>query len=184
MLLTVLRASTAYASDEDYSWLRERFGVAVMPGFLDDKMLQEVARQLRDDVMPGDDAVAHVLGEHLENRLAELYSSLDFIVKSASPIPDRETALSFSQYFTGLERGEIDPRHTPFEVFLGSYSMGTIHALGQELPGVRESADQLEAFRRFSAIEVELEPIEALVQELALQIDEMIQLEVEQRLGK
>jgi hypothetical protein len=53
-----------------------------------------------------------------------------------------------------------------------------------QLPQIRNAPNRLEAFNRFAAIEIALEPVEECVSKLADWIEEEIQLEIDIARGK
>jgi hypothetical protein len=181
MLLSLLRGVMAYASDEDYSWLKERFGIDLWPGGgMGDRMLQKIVEEIRAGILPSDESVATALTEHLESRFEDVFGSLDFIVENSRVACNRQEALKESQDYGQARRSpQSGPTHsTP------QYTLDSIEKLHGRVPEMLKAADRLDAFQSFSVLEKELEPIEDCVHGLAAEIDQAIQMEIDRRRGK
>lgn len=184
-LLSPMVTGLSYSSSEDYSWLKERFGVEPFHLIGDDGKLESMVEEIRRDIIPGDEAVAATLKCHLDSRLEDMESSLDFIVEAASGIDDRESALQASQEFKGTTLGRCQPilkkgnGGTRY-----AYSLASIASLKGRTTMIEMATGRLEAFRIFSKLETELEPIESCVTDLAIELDMAIQMEVDRRRGK
>ncbi len=177
------RGTTSYGSNEDYSWVEERFGINPKAAFMDRDALATMVEAVRGDVLPTNESVVATLEEHLESRFEDLYDALDFIVEN-TPIEDRAQALRGSQYFAAMDRGEVDPRRQSPDDFEGSHTLNRIEELRGRIPELRGASDRLDAFHRFSLVERELEPAEDAVHAGAAEVDAMIQAEIDRLRGK
>jgi hypothetical protein len=181
MLLTVSPGACSMSSNEDYSWLAERFHVK---SFLSDTQLQSVVDEIRSGLLPSDEAVAGALADHLRDRFSELDDSLDFVVKNGRGAKDKEAALNECEHYAEVQRVARQSQPPAANAFVPKYSMRSIQELEARLPQVRSAPSRLDAFDRFAIIESELEPVEGCVYEIAGQIDEAIQLAIDAARGK
>lgn len=182
LLATLRGGGTSYASDQDYSWIEERFGQKPMAVFGSTDAIIEIVDSLRRDVLPTDESVASTLMEHLESRFVDFYEALDFIVDNTA-IPNREEALKHSQYSSEIKQGKLDIR-SAIEQFCGPFTLDIVKDLRKVISNIRFASGRLEAFQVFSTIESKLEPIEKVVYELASEVDHWIQMEVDRMRGK
>ena len=176
LLETIFRVKS-FASDEDYSWLAERFGDA--QGFMfGSGGLRHVGDVIRAAVLPTPSSVVANLTGHLTSRVDELWDSLDFIADN-SRIADRAQALRIAQEGPAAEGAVQGPELAP-----GSWSVSGIEALSSQILGVAAAADRLSAFEQFADIEERLEPLERQVHALEAVVDELVQDEIDRRRGK
>jgi hypothetical protein len=179
LLLGIFRVMS-YASDEDYSWVKTRFGVTHWS--VDDRTLKGIVETLRADVVPSYDALVETLTGHLNSRVEDLRDSLDFVVAN-SGIPDREDALLIAQAMAAVSRGEFAWERDPHE-YNASWSLDEIGRVEEQIVEVASANDRLGAFAAFSGIEERLEPIEKEVEGLVILVDRAIQDEIDRTRGK
>ena len=184
LILSLRPGSMCFASDEDYSWIRERFGLDPMRTLMGDAELKAMVDVIRSGVLPSDESVAITLAEHLESRFEELYAALDFVVESLVGVPGPEAALKKGQYFAEAERGTLDTLKCSLDGFAPKYTLNSLEKIQERLPEILKTTGRLDAFHRFSLLEKELEPIEVSVHRLADEVEQMIQLEIDVRRGK
>ncbi len=180
LLLTVFRIR-AYASNEDYSWLEERFDLH-SPFLLAGGGLQAIVNRLREPFVPTLDSVVGALSAHLTNRIDELLGDLDFIV-SGSRVETREDAARIAQLYAALERGEVVGEVDP-ETYVGRW---TLRAIDDELKTVGTlsmARDRLDAFSRFADIEQRIEAFEQEVHPLVVFVDRIVDEEIDLLRGK
>jgi hypothetical protein len=178
MLLTVYPGGRMMSSDEEYSWLEERFGHS---SFLREEQLKTVVDEIRCGLLPTDESVANTLADHLQERFAQLDEALDFIVENIGRAANKEEALKEIQFH--IERQRATGQPPTAGTFVPKYTMGSIQTLSSQLPQVRGAPSRVEAFARFADVEKGLEPIEESVYEVAGQIDEAIQLAIDAARG-
>lgn len=180
LLLNVFRVSM-FASDEDYSWLEERFRVD-RPGILlgGGESLERIVDELRAVVVPDLSAVTETLVRHLESRFEDVWDAVDFIV-STTPAESREDALKVAQLDPNVDGDEIDAVLADFGP---RWSGTTVRNLESRIGEVQAATDRLDAFSRFSQLETELEKIEEPLYTTAMEIDHAIQLQIDQMSGK
>jgi hypothetical protein len=183
MLMSVYPRTMVYASDQDYSWLEQRFGEQPMRVMGNQIFLERAVREFRSIIPLNDETVASTLAEHTESRFEEFFGALDFIVENTR-CPDRRTAFNDSQYFGEVRRKAIDPARRRIEGYQAQCQLPFIDQLIRNVEGIRNAASRLEAFRRFSVIESQFEPLEDDVSELAAEVDHMIQMEIDRLRGK
>lgn len=179
MLLTVYPGGRMMSSEEEYSWLEERFGCKP---FLSEEQLQGIVDEIRSGLLPTDEFVVNTLADHLQERFAQLDESLDFIVENSGRATTQEEALKESQFH--IERQRATGQPPTASTFVPKYTLQSIRTLSSQLPQVRGAASRVEAFAGFADIEKSLEPIEEYVYEVAGQIDEAIQLAIDAARGK
>lgn len=180
LLLSVFPVSV-YASDEDYSWLTERFGIE-RRGFIGDEALKHIVESLRSGFVPTREAVVVNLKQHLRCRSEDLCAALDFIVENTG-LANRDAALIVSQFSAAVDRDEVDPRMPPYD-YKAAWSMASIEALRVRISELDRASDRMDAFQLFAEIEEAIEPIEAEVRMLVRYVDGMIQNEIDRRRGK
>lgn len=180
LLLNVFHVSM-FASNEDYSWIEERFRVH-RPGSLfgGTESLQRIVGELRGLVVPDLSAVTGTLVRHLESRFEDLWDAVDFIVNT-TPAESREDALKVAQLDPNVDGREID---TLLAGFAPRWSERTVRELESRIAEVQAATDRLDAFSRFSQLEAELEKIEEPLYGTASEIDDAIQLQIDQMRGK
>jgi hypothetical protein len=180
LLLKVFRVSM-FASNEDYSWIRERFHVDPHGMLLGGgPALQRVIDELRALVVPDLPAVAETLVRHLESRFEDVWDAVDFII-SATPATSREDALKVAQLDPTVDGRDIDALLADFHP---PWSEGAVRDLESRIGDVQAATDRLDAFSRFSKLETELETIEEPLYAAASEIDQAIQLQIDQMRGK
>lgn len=183
LLLSLPYRIAYWSSGEDYSWLEERFGRRVGSSWSHLKELEEVLDKLRSGILPTDQAVAAILGRHLESRIEDLYAELDFIKDGLIGPLDREGAIKESQYVSEFKDGRtkaVCPRNE----FVGTYTIRSVEDIHDQLRQIGEAVGRLDAFSRFAQLERELEKIESPVEQLASEVDQMIQLQIDIARGK
>lgn len=180
LLLNVFRVSM-FASNEDYSWLEERFRVD-RPGILlgGGEALKRIVDELRALVVRDPSAVTETLVRHLGSRFEDVWDAVDFIV-SATPAESREDALKVAQLDPNVDGDEIDALLADFDP---RWSETTVLDLESRIGEVQAATDRLDAFSRFSQLETELETIEEPLYTTAMEIDHAIQLQIDQMRGK
>jgi hypothetical protein len=183
LILPVLPGwATVYSSDEDYSWITERFGLEPKRMWFRDE-LPTMIESLRADVVPNVEAVTTALAEHAESRFEDLYDALDFVVQNTDTT-DRSQALRASQYWYVVRQGKLAAARTPIDAFVAQYSLPDIEALRRRVDEVRAAEDRIDAFDRFAQIERALEPIERPVVDSVDEVELMIQHEIDRARGK
>lgn len=180
LLLNVFRVSMI-ASNEDYSWIGERFKVG-RPGWLlgGGETLQRIVDELRALVLPNLSVVTETLARHLDSRFEDVWDAVDFIV-SATPAESREDALKVAQLDPTVDGRDIDVLLADFNP---RWSERRVRELEGRIGEVQAATDRLDAFSRFSQLETELEKIEEPIYVTASEIDHAIQLQVDQMRGK
>ena len=182
MLLALPRGLT-YNSGEDYSWVKERFKIeptdAHHDGFID-----RLVADIRSKISLTDQAIAKTLAEHMRNRIADFLETLDFIQENIPGIIDREDALKHCLYFGSIRRDEIEFTTKGFENYNACFTLDTVEETKKRFPKIACLTDSLSAFNAFSNLENQFEKIEEDVEECAMEVDRMIQLEIDRPRGK
>lgn len=180
LLLTVFTVHS-YASNEDYSWLEERFGIKSTGIFMGGG-LQAVVDGLRKPVLPTLGSVVDTLMAHLNSRIEGLLSDLDFIVDGSRPA-SREEAARVAQLYAALERKEDVASADP-ETYVGRWTLESVRATEQSVGTLAQAVDRIDAFSRFADIEQEIEAYEKDISPLVVFVDRMVDEEIDRRRGK
>lgn len=179
LLLHVYRVSSM-ASNEDYSWIGERFQLDARQLFGGGEALRRIVDELRALVVPDPGAVTEALVSHLESRFEDVWDAVDFIVLETR-LESREDALKVAQLDPNTDEREIDTLLAEFDP---TWSKATVQELQSRIGEVAAATERLEAFRKFSQLETQLELIEGPIYDAASAIDEAIQSQIDQMRGK
>jgi hypothetical protein len=129
LLLSVFRVQSI-ASNEDYSWLEERFGVRG-PVFGIGGQLEPIVERLRAPFLPTLESVVSTLIAHLASRIDELWGDLDFII-DGSRIQTRADAFRIAQLYAAAERDEVAGAIDP-DAYTGRWTLAAIDDLTQSI---------------------------------------------------
>jgi len=184
MLLNVQPGFTSYGSDEDYSWLEQRFRLAhgeimrlidPMPGFIDD---------IKATLPPSTTDLAATLADNLESRLAETLDALDFVSTNIrTPVGRHEVLNNAHAYVMSRQKDTAFRVRSPSGIEK-QLQLSTIEEVAAVAAALRNTSDKIEAFRMFATAERLLEPIEFTTHEYAVEVESYIQLEIDIALGK
>ncbi|HEX7950146.1 MAG TPA: hypothetical protein VF494_07340 [Candidatus Limnocylindrales bacterium] len=180
LLITIFRVRV-YSSEDDYSWVQQRFGLK-LPWGMNEGELARIVGELRAGALPSARDVAAVLAAHLRSRLDELWDGLDFVATN-TVLEDRAAALHAAQFAAAIERGEVDPSMDPGQ-YRASWSPARVGGLDLRIAAVEASPERLTAFERFSEIESELETLERDAHALVSYVDGYIQYQIDLARGK
>jgi hypothetical protein len=181
LLLNLSKGCTVYASDEDYSWIKQRFRED--RPFLNTDFVPNAVKEFRATVDLNDESVAQLLVRHLRSRIQEVFRALEFIVEN-TPCPDAQTAIRDSQAFNEERRARYGLPRIRIEGLAERHSIDFLKELSHRLEEITAGKDRFEAFRAFSILESIFEPVEESVQELATEVDGMIQMQIDIARGK
>ena len=183
MLLSLSPGVTEYHSGENYSWLEQRFGVSAAR-IIDRTQCAKIAvEDIRSKIVLSDQTIASTLAENLESRIESVLNALDFVVENTR-CANRESAIKDSHSFGEWRRKHTKSSQPAEDDTITRHSLSYLDQLRQKLPEIEKAKDRLEAFRLFSILEVEFEPVEENVHELSAEVDHMIQMESDIRRGK
>jgi hypothetical protein len=183
LLLSLSRGGTAYASNEDYSWLAERFGKHPIGLMADDNNVPKAVQEFRNIFELDDNSVSNLLTDHLLSRIQGVLDSLAFIVENTG-CPDRETAIRDSHAFNVARCKEEGRGIRKLVSTEDRHSLTFLSDLRKKVKDITRAANRLDTFDRFSLLESEFEPVEQSVHELAAEVDRMIQMEIDIARGK
>lgn len=173
-----------YSSDEDYSWLSQRFGIPPRELFTGDTLGKVAMEQLRGSLPQDATNIARAMAAHLEARIEDLLDSLDFLSKTARIRMTREQALRDACEYVQSRNRDADLLDRMPPGFDGKLSLATVEHVNQTCNEILEARDALAAFSRFAAAETELEHLEFATLELASEVEAMIQLEIDIARGR
>lgn len=170
--------SIVISSDGDYSYLA-RYGFR--PGTSTDSVRERALTDLRSGLSLDAHSLTSALRDHLTNRLDRLDELLAFISRySTKGSVDR--TLSVVQYWD--EDRSRKPHETP-ERYTGKYTATDLARWRQTTADLTtKSDDKLRMFSLFADLEDALEPLEALVDEVASSIDQAMELASDIARGK
>jgi hypothetical protein len=183
LLLNLSRGWTSYASNEDYSWLEQRFGGGATRLLHNTDMVPRAVEEFRAIMDLSDDSVAQLLVEHIRSRIQEVFSALEFIVENTR-CADAQTAIRDSYGFNKARREQRGLPDIRIEGLAERHSTQFLTELSDRLREITAGTDRFEAFQAFSNLESSLEPVEESVQELAAEVDGMIQMQLDIARGK
>jgi hypothetical protein len=168
--------STSWSSGGDYSWL-EKYGIKQHFGASDD-VRECIAKQLRSDLPLDDVEIRQSLIVHLTDRLDGLESQLDFI--SENTRDETAEVLRWVQFWKGTPA----PAPALLPTFVAPHDLTSIANWRVAIEMLSTITDKLEMFDQFATIEDEFEPLEEMINEIAGEIDEHIQLQIDIARGK
>jgi len=180
MMLAISPGSRSFSSEDEYSWLEERFHIKAARLNVD---LSSIVDQIRSTLLPDDEHVVLTLVAHLKDRFEQFHDSLKFLVQDGG-LNDKEKALRESQRYVEIQRALNSGQKPMTHAFVAKYSLSNILELEARVPELSSAKTRIDAFERFAAIERELEPIEDCVSELGMAIDAAIQMEIDIARGK
>jgi len=183
LLLTLSRGWTSYASNEDYSWLEQRFGDGSSKLFHNRDLVPSAVAEFRATIDLNDESVAQLLVEHLRSRIQDVFDALYFIVENTR-CPDIETAIRDSHGFGEARRRRHGLPQPKPEDLKGQHSIDYLTNMTSRLSDITAGSDRFESFQAFSALESSFEVVEENVQELAAEVDGMIQMQIDIARGK
>jgi hypothetical protein len=175
--------SSGYASTEDYSWLKEKFGLT--PGALWDKTTtSSVLASLREGIPIDDATIGETFAQNIEDRIEALEEGLGFISTETHVAPSASEALAASQKFSLDEQKRAQPYRSGPPSLDAPVSIQLIEQIRSVPRQVREATDALAAFQTFATADTGLERLEFMVNNLVVAIDGEIQMAVDRARGK
>ena len=161
-LLISLPKAIVVSSIEDYTWFEERYEMRPSDTW-DVEARTKIAHHYLEKHQLDPAAISQTLHQHLNERILDLYDSLDYVNSVKPNKSDRETVLKECQYFAELSSGNISPAKTQLSTYSPVYSLKTIETINDESSSILQAEDSLDAFKLFMALEELLEFVEAPV---------------------
>lgn len=177
-LLVRLGQPTSYSSDGDYRWA-EGYGINPMHPGLD--ACATIVARLREGLPLGIREIAKSLAAHVEDRVDAMVDGLEFI--SAPGVPHEETLKGLQFWNADRTRHPYDRGET-FQEFKPQHTMESLARWRDAGRALEARDEKLALFRTFATIEQEMEPLEALVAEVARTVDEASQAMADTEIGK
>jgi hypothetical protein len=172
-----------YASDEDYSWLEERFGLTGSAALHSDSLVPECIAQYRQ-ALPETEAIASTLAEHLLARIADLRGALESLVEETRHFTSPEQVVRESQYYAAArDAGDVAYRPPPPD-YDPPYRLSVLDELEARAAEITSAPSSLAAFGVYSELEVSLEGLERPVYAVVAEVDRAIQLAIDIARGK
>jgi hypothetical protein len=183
MLLSMPLDGYSDESGEDDSWLIQRFSPSSQPLRPGEDITRKAVEDIRSQIALDDARITTVLAEHMESRIEDLMSTVDFIVDNL-PAPDREAALKMSQHYSDYQRGDAAATQAELKDYKPKYDLAYVEGIRQSIPSISSAPERVEAFSRFADLEAALEPVETIIDAMDRDLDESIQLQIDIMRGK
>ena len=172
----------AYEGGVDYSWFESRYG---LERFQDsgESDSQRIAECLRQGIPLSLQDLREDLFEHLQQRLEDLYSSLDFLSEhSRDPKGKvRDAALKRAQFFASEEYRGKWHISGEYDRFSPRFTLKMLEKWQEETHGIKQLTEKMVVFGEFARLEEFLEPVESIVYEAAASLDHAIQMEIDRK---
>lgn len=178
-MLNIPRSHMSYRSNDDYSWLKERFGVERM---ISREEVEGIVQQLRAGLIPETSHIADILADYMEGRFDAFYGELDYIVMNLPEVANQEAALI--EAFEYRESRVENPENEIPPLKIERRTLTWFKVREKQVASIRSAKTRLEAFEQFAAIERDLEPTETAVSEVVGQIDNYIDMQIDIARGK
>ena len=181
-LLVSLHTGTVWASNEDYGWLL-RYGFSdAFARFLwraadGDDLLSRIATGLRYSLQLDTMGIRRALVTHLTDRLDAMNNHLMFVANNWFVGPDLAHTLEAIQ-FCHPQGPECE-----WQEFEPTYDLDSFTEW-RDAAEKLNSMDKLVMFGEFATIEVGFEPLEAMIEDAASEIDRRIQEKTDLMRGK
>lgn len=183
LLVELKSGSAVFSSTDDWTSFWARYQLDHRYYVLDGG-LEKVRESLKEGMLLEVKEIAIGLAEHLCSRLDEIDGALEFIAENSQGdfTPQQEIKriqlLNAQQYFA---HDSADPIFAEFAVPRSIEDLRRWRAQAEKL---RNEANRLALFTFFADLELEMEPLEEQVHEVATQIDSAIQMAIDIARGK
>ena len=179
-LVRLKTGPTSWRGGADYSWV-QRYGIERPRLFFgSEEMRQHIAKKLRADLPLDDAEIRDSLIVHLTERLDAMEGQLDY-VRENMELKDSAEALRNVQFWKSSPR-YVDP--AKLSSFVARHDLASIAKWRAGVEGLNSIADKLDMFDQFATIEDDFEPLDRIIDDVAGDIDEQIQLAIDIARGK
>jgi uncharacterized protein YecT (DUF1311 family) len=178
-MLNIPRGHMSYRSDQDYSWLKDRFGVERM---ISRENVEGIVQQLRSGLIPEVRHIAGILADYMDGRFEAFVGELDYIAMNLQQVPDQDAALA--EAYEYRESRVQNPENEIPPLKIERRTLAWFKVREEQVALIRSAKSRLEAFEQFAAIERDIEPTETAVSEVVSQIDSYIDMQVDIMRGK
>lgn len=183
LIQTLKPGSAGYSSSEDFSWLTERFGTN--PSALwDDREMNRVVSEIRNAADVATEEIHAVLAENLEERISALDQSIEFITSATQIESTAAAVISAAQAFTLKKLIQEVPYPPPPRGFDKPFDGSEIDRVRHIPAMLRNPSDGVNVFDAFAEADASLDRTEYVLDQLAIAIDQEIQLAVDRARGK
>jgi len=146
-----------------------------------------IAEQLKNKLLIELSDLKTQLVEHLNDRIENFESNLDFLMTDGFHITSQEEALRQVQFFENWKKVAHE-RHPHFQhdlnTYVSKYNMNSIETWKESVARLQEHASKLALIDGFAQVEETFEELESLVTNAAIDLDGYIQSEVDRLRGK
>lgn len=146
--------------------------------------LDKIVACLKEGVHLEVDSLAGSLSGHLDARLTQIEEAISFVAENSvgNLTPEQELVrIQFWAEHAVVPRDFGDPRLRSYSPKFTIKDIGRWRAAGAALKG---RTGKLALFAEFAQLEVQIEPLEEKVHDVAGLVDQAIQLEIDRRRGK
>lgn len=184
LLLILPPGMISHGGEDDWSAFCQRYGLDSTFNITQGGLEKIVERLKEPNIMPSRD-LAKMLSAHLENRVSEMEELLQVIHRDAPGAATIEEELKRIQFVN--EPGWVPPSKDNGESFgryVAHYSLDDFSRWRQAASDILKGESKLAIFNKFIELELEIEPIENMVNEYANLVEQAIQAEVDRLRGK
>jgi hypothetical protein len=184
LLLILPPGVISHGGEDDWSAFCQRYGLD-SPFNITQGGLEKIVECLKESNIMASSDLAKMLSTHLENRVSEMEELLQVIHRDAPGAVKIEEELKRIQFVN--EPGWVPPSKDNYECFgryVPHYSLNDFSRWRQAASAILKCESKLAIFNKFIEVELEIEPIENMVNEYANLVEQAIQAEVDRLRGK
>jgi hypothetical protein len=183
-LLEILQPGLmSFSSEDNWGGFCEKYGLAFPPFGIADEGLSKIVISLKIGMSLDMAGIRNSLSNHLISRIEGMESSLQSLSEKSGARLSSADELRRVQFWTNHGYVPQADDHK-FQTYVAGYSMDILHQWKTDANMLREENDRLDLFRRFSALEGTMEPLENRINEAATSLDSAIQLAIDIARGK
>jgi hypothetical protein len=184
LLETLKPGGMSFSSGDNWSKFYQKYKLDNMMSIMSGG-LEKIVASLRDSMVLSCTDLGKLLSEHLHDRIEGMRESLEFIINEATGANDLAGELKRIQYWNKYKRLPIKKEdQDEFDHYSPKYSFESFSEWKKASDALLEEREKLEVFNKFSKIEAALEPLETMISEVAVLVDQAIQAEIDRRRGK
>ncbi|PNG58614.1 hypothetical protein WDL1CHR_03168 [Variovorax sp. WDL1] len=184
LVRTLQPASAGYSSKQDFSWLTERFGIRNPSTLWEEREIRRVLAEIRGAANVDIEAAPAALAENLEERIEALDETVEFLVDEAQIETTPDAVIAAAQAFT-LKKLSSEVAYPPPPRGLDKLLDSSVIDRVRHIPDMlRNPSDSLKVFDVFADADAALDRTEYVLGQLAMAVDQAIQLEIDRARDK
>jgi hypothetical protein len=184
LVRTLKPGSAGYSSKQDFSWLIERFGIRNPSALWEEREMERVLAEIRGAADVDTRAVPAALAENLEERIEALDETVEFLADETQIAKTPDAIIAAAQAFT-LKKLTREVAYPPPPRGLDKPLDSSVIDRVRRIPDVlRNPSDSLKVFDVFAEADAALDRTEYVLEQLAVAVDQAIQLEIDRARGK